>query len=63
MRYSRNKHLLHHPQQLCARVQRDEWLASEIARVYKENNGVYGAHKVWKQLKRESIRGARCTVE
>lgn len=61
--YYRNKHLAHHPQQRCARVQRDEWLAPEITRVYEENNGVYGARKVWKQLKRESIAVARCTVE
>lgn len=61
--YYRNKDLAHHPQQRCARVLRDEWLAPEITRVYEENNGVYGARKVWKQLKRESIAVARCTVE
>lgn len=32
-------------------------------RVYEENNRVYGARKVWKQLRRESIQVARCTVE
>jgi putative transposase len=41
---------------------RDESLKPEIARVHKENYGVYGAHKVWKQLNREGIRVARCTV-
>lgn len=61
--YYRNKHLARHPQQRCARVQHDEWLAPEIARVYEDNNGVYGARKIWKQLKRESIQVARCTVE
>lgn len=61
--YYRSKHLERHPQQRCARVQRDEMLAPEIVRVYEENNGVYGARKVWKQLKRESITVARCTVE
>src|SRR5665647_2627046 len=41
---------------------RDEQLKPEIRRVHKENYGVYGAHKVWKQLHREGIRVARCTV-
>lgn len=61
--YYRNAHLTHHPQQRCGRGLRAEWLAPEIARVYEENNGGYGARKVWKQLKRESIWMARCTVE
>ena len=41
---------------------RDELLRAEIRRVHKENYGVYGAHKVWKQLNREQIPVARCTV-
>lgn len=61
--YYRSKHLERHPQQRCARAVRDEALMPEIVRVYEENNGVYGARKVWKQLKRESISTARCTVE
>jgi len=32
---------------------RDEQLKPEIQRVFKENFCVYGAHKLWKQLKRE----------
>jgi putative transposase len=32
-------------------------------RVWEENFGVYGARKVWRQLNRESIEVARCTVE
>ena len=35
----------------------------EIARVHSENLDVYGADKVWTQLKREGHRVARCTVE
>jgi putative transposase len=46
-----------------ARAQRDEVLASEIERVWTENRRVYGADKVWRQLNREGIRVARCTVE
>ncbi|WP_168697865.1 IS3 family transposase, partial [Escherichia coli] len=31
-------------------------------RVYDENHKVYGVRKVWRQLLREGIRVARCTV-
>jgi putative transposase len=51
------------PEKLPARVKRDEALKPEIARVFKENFEVYGARKVWRQLKRESRDAARCTVE
>lgn len=51
------------PAQLSARAQRDLALKAEIARVHGENFGVYGARKVWRQLGRESIAAARCTVE
>ncbi len=46
-----------------ARRIRDEALKPEIARVHAENFGVYGARKLWHQLRREGIRVARCTVE
>jgi len=46
-----------------ARAVRDAWLTAEITRVYKDNGEVYGARKVWLQLRREHISGARCTVE
>ena len=42
---------------------RDAWLIDEIERVYDENYRAYGARKVWRQLNREGIRVARCTVE
>ena len=35
----------------------------EIRRVFHANYGVYGARKVWRQLRREGIDVARCTVE
>ena len=44
------------------RAQRDEWLKGEIRRVWKENRELYGAEKVWKQLNREGISVAWCTV-
>jgi putative transposase len=46
-----------------ARALRDTQLKAEIARVHAENLGVYGARKVWRQLHREGIAVARCTVE
>jgi len=46
-----------------ARHHQDEALKPEITRVWYENFQVYGARKVWKQLKRESMPAARCTVE
>jgi putative transposase len=46
-----------------ARALREEELKAEIARVHRDNFGVYGARKVWRQLLREGIRVARCTVE
>jgi len=48
---------------LPARVVRDADLREEIERVWKENFGVYGARKVWRQLVREGVDVARCTVE
>jgi len=46
-----------------ARSLRDEELKRQITRVHEDNFGVYGARKVWRQLHREGIRVARCTVE
>ena len=44
------------------RVRRDAVLRGEIRRVWSENFGVYGGRKVWRQLGREGIGVARCTV-
>ena len=47
-----------------ARRRTDEVLRLEIQRVYDASlDGVYGAKKVWKELKREGRLVARCTVE
>jgi putative transposase len=46
-----------------ARAVRDAQLKAEIRRVHAEHFGVYGARKVWRQLHREGITVARCTVE
>ena len=42
---------------------RDERLKGEILRVYDASFQVYGARKIWRQLLREGIVVARCTVE
>jgi putative transposase len=46
-----------------ARALRDQELKVEIRRVHQDNLGVYGARKVWRQLRREGVAVARCTVE
>jgi putative transposase len=46
-----------------ARQQRDEGLKGSIRRVWDEHRQVYGADKVWAQLKREGMPVARCTIE
>jgi putative transposase len=50
------------PDRLPARVRRDAALMAEIRRVYEANFCVYGVRKVWRQLAREGIVAARCTV-
>jgi putative transposase len=41
---------------------RDAELAEHIVRVHAEHFGVYGVRKVWRQLRREGVAVARCTV-
>jgi putative transposase len=50
------------PDKLSARARRDITLRTEIRRVYEENFRVYGIRKVWRQLLRDGIAVARCTV-
>jgi len=50
------------PERRPARARRDVVLSAEILRVWQENRGVYGVRKVWRQLCREGIVAARCTV-
>jgi putative transposase len=45
------------------RARRDDELRAAIHRVWDDNEQVYGPRKVWKQLRREGHRVARCTVE
>jgi transposase InsO family protein len=51
------------PAKQSPRARQDEVLMGQIRRVHEANFGVYGARKVWRQLGREGIAVARCTVE
>lgn len=51
------------PSRLPPRNQRDAVLRGEIRRVWEEHFRVYGVRKVWRQLNREGIKVAKCTVE
>ena len=51
------------PTRRSARVQREETLREDIRRVWEAHRRVYGARKVWQQLRREGTTVARCTVE
>ncbi len=51
------------PSLLSDRARRDPVLMEEIERVFETNYSVYGARKVWRQLRREGRDVARCTVE
>ncbi len=47
-----------------ARSRRDAWLLAQIRRVHAASRGgLYGARKVWDQLRREGIEVPRCAVE
>ncbi len=50
------------PGRLSARVRSDVALMAEIRRVFEARFGVYGVRKVWRQLARDGIVAARCTV-
>ena len=51
------------PVRRSARAQRDEVLMHPIQRIWDANRQVYGVDKVWRQLQREGLAAARCTVE
>ena len=61
--YRRHAARQRHPELRCARAQRDVTLIPQIERVWQANLQVYGADKVWRQMNREGVPVARCTVE
>jgi putative transposase len=46
-----------------ARTVTDEKLTNEIRRIHDANYQAYGARKMWRELHRQGILAARCTVE
>ena len=50
------------PTKASARVRQDQIRREHIRRVHEANLGAYGVRKVWRQLLREGIGVARCTV-
>ena len=61
--YRRYAARMRHPELRSCRAKRDDSLTPEIERVWQANLQVYGADKVWRQLHREGLAVARCTVE
>ena len=61
--YYEHKRREREPERCSARSRRDSELRARIRRVWESNFGVYGARKVWRQLNREDVGVARCTVE
>ena len=61
--YHRHKELAQQPGRRSDRAKRDEQLTAEVQRIWEQNHRVYGARKLWKQLNREGMPSARCTVE
>jgi transposase InsO family protein len=61
--YRRHAAQQRNPALRCARAHRDDALTPQIERVWQANLQVYGADKIWRQMNREGIAVARCTVE
>ena len=61
--YWEHKRREREPERRSARSRRDSELRPQIRRVWESSFGVYGARKVWRQLQREGVGVARCTVE
>jgi len=61
--YWRHAACQRNPRLRCPRAQRDDTLVPHIERVWQANMRIYGADKIWKQMNREGLSIARCTVE
>ena len=51
------------PAKCSPRMRRDAELSAAIKQVFEANFEVYGVRKIWRQLRREGVKVARCTVE
>ena len=61
--YRRHAARQRNPELRSERAKRDQTLKAQIQRIWHANRQVYGADKVWRQMNREGIAVARCTVE
>lgn len=61
--YWRHAQRQRQPERRSERAKRDEHLMPHIERIWQANHGVYGARKLWRQMLREGMAVARCTVE
>jgi putative transposase len=61
--YRRHAACQRKPELRCARAKSDDALMPQIQQVWQSNMQVYGADKVWHQMRCEGIEVARCTVE
>ena len=61
--YWRHAAQMREPVLRCDRAKHDDELIPQVQRIWHANMQVYGADKVWKQMNREGIAVARCTVE
>jgi transposase InsO family protein len=61
--YFRHRAEAPEPERRPARARRDDELRPQIERVWHEHHQVYGSRKVWRQLRRDQVDVARCTVE
>lgn len=61
--YYDHKDKQRNPDKRSSRAKRDEHLKDDIQRVWEDNFRVCGVRKIWRQLNREDIGVARCTVE
>ena len=60
--YYRAKELTKYPDKRSNQAKQDEFLQEQILRVWEDSRQLYGVRKVWRQLNREHIAVARCTV-
>jgi putative transposase len=61
--YWRHQARQRNPELRCKRAKRDEQLMPQVRRVWDANMQVYGVDKIYKQMNRQAIEVARCTVQ
>ncbi|WP_085998824.1 IS3 family transposase [Novosphingobium sp. Rr 2-17] len=61
--YHEHARRLANPGRRPARARQDDEMMEQIKRVHEASSGLYGVRKVWRQLLRDGVAVARCTVE